>query len=148
MDKAHELIKGTNTTPLDEKIAIVEGGYKNKDTDKIFGITPEDYNIFKNLGKIDDCGNAQSENHSHKPHYDSDQSSSDLSNNDELTADEVFDKMVADITDKIIISHKSTFYRTEQALICLLSVFGGYFYIFLACFGNEPFEEDYIISNK
>jgi hypothetical protein len=47
--------------PLEDKIAIVEGGYKNKDTDKIFGITPQDYEIFRLLGRIDNNGNEQSD---------------------------------------------------------------------------------------
>lgn len=66
----------------------------------------------------------------------------------ELSPDEAFDNMVALITDKIIISHKSTFYQIEQAFVCLLCVVFGYFYIFMACFGNEPVDENYIISNK
>jgi hypothetical protein len=135
---------------LEDKIAIVEGGYKHKDTDKIFGITPQDYEIFKRLGRIDGTGHTKKICLKDDKHESSDEGggTDGESSGVEITADEAFENLVATVTDKIIISHESTFYRVEQAFVCFLCVIFGYFYIFMACFGNEPVAEDYIISNK
>lgn len=45
---------------IDEKIRLVEG-LKEKEVEKVFGITPVDYHIFQALGRIDQFGNATTE---------------------------------------------------------------------------------------
>lgn len=45
------MLKSSNAGPLKDKIALIEG-VRQRDSDKIYGISPEDYNILLQLGKI------------------------------------------------------------------------------------------------
>ena len=49
--------------PLDQKICLSDG-IKMRNQEVIFGLTPEDYNIYRQLDKIDACGEFQDLNES------------------------------------------------------------------------------------
>lgn len=55
----------------------------------IFGLTPEDYNIYRQLDKIDACGEFQDLN---EPHHSDDDDSSEYGN--ALSSDEKFELLM------------------------------------------------------
>ena len=78
--------------PIEQKICMIDG-IKMRNQEVVFGMTPEDYRIYRQLDKIDECGEFQDFNNEPDKSIDSD--SGEYGNY--LSSDEKFELLMKKI---------------------------------------------------
>lgn len=113
--------------PIGYKIAVTEC-YKIKETDKVMGLAPADYQIFKKLNLLN-----------LKEGFDKKVPEDEIKREDliEIPRDEKLAKWWDTFLKSKIISHKSYFFIIESFLVLPISIFTSYWYGFLAIYGVE-----------